>query len=288
MNNYYASEVNADSIKVANENYPNIIQLGDIECLIKINEEGNIVKTGKKLKDLPKIDLLLGGSPCQGISRSKTEGRLNLKDPRSRLFFNYIAIRDWLIENNNPKLKFLLENVKPSIDTLNIMNDVIGTQPYIINSSYFSAQDRLRLYWTNFTVNLDDIKDKNIYIKDILDNSHDEKINSLKDIKYIDSVVWGNNYVKWDTGGKGYYSQQNRARYLNKKINTLPKSNSGDKTRIYLGEYKYRNASVLELERCQTLPDEYTNCINSKPKRRGIIGDGWTVDVIVHILQHLK
>ncbi len=70
-------------------------------------------------------------------------------------------------------------------------------------------------------------------------------------------------------------------------MNTLSKNNGGDKTRIYLGDYKYRNASVLELERLQTLPEGYTSCIKSKGVRRGLIGDGWTVDVIVHILSYM-
>lgn len=285
---YYASEVNEDSIKVTLDNYPDTIQLGSITELIKLDDDGNVLEVSQALKDLPKIDILIGGSPCQGLSRSKTTGKLNLEDPRSKLFFNYVKIKEWLIENNNADLIFLLENVKPDNEALEVMNSTMGCEPYIINSDRFSAQDRLRLYWSNINVDTTNMPDKKITIKDILDENHNEKINNLKDIKYPESIVMSKHYVKWDTSGKGHYSQQNRARYLYGKMNTLAKSNNGDKTRIYLGDYNYRNASVLELERCQTLPDGYTGCIKSKSSRRGMIGDGWTVDVIAYILSYIN
>lgn len=284
INNYYSSEINPDSIKVQLHNYPDIIPLGDITKLIELDDDGKVIKVSNTLKELPKIDVLVGGSPCQGLSRAKTD-RENLEDPRSKLFYHYIHIKDWLIKNNNPDLVYLLENVKPNQETTEIMNEAMGVIPYDINSDLFSAQDRNRLYWTNINVDVAKIEDKNLYIKDILDDNHNEKIYNLKDNEdYYKTVKFGKNVMSWDTSGKGYYSQMNRARYLDVKMNTLPKSNGGDKTRIYLGDYKYRNASVLELERLQTLPEGYTDCGIADSIRRGLIGDGWTVDVITYIL----
>lgn len=94
---------------------------------------------------MPKIDLLLGGSPCQGLSRAK-QNRKNLDDPRSKLFYEYVRIKGWLQKYNNSNLKFILENVKPNHETEKIMTREIGVKPLEINSSLFSAQDRLRLY----------------------------------------------------------------------------------------------------------------------------------------------
>lgn len=285
--NYFASEINEESIQVSLHNYPDIQQLGDITKLIELDDDGNVIKASDALKNLPTIHLLIGGSPCQGLSRSKTD-RENLKDIRSKLFYHYVAIKEWLQIHNNPNLIFLLENVKPGKETQDIMSEKMKIEPLEINSDLFSAQDRLRLYWTNISVDIHNIKDKNLIIKDILDENHNEKIYDLKDNEiYLKTVRFGKNAMSWDTSGKGSYSQQNRARYIDCKMNTLSKSNGGDKTRVYLGDYKYRNASVLELERLQTLPEGYTSCIKSKGARRGLIGDGWTVDVIVHILSYM-
>lgn len=291
ITNYYASEINDDSIKITQNNYPNTIQIGNIEELLKLNEFGEVVLVGEKLKNLPRIDMLIGGSPCQGISRAKS-GKLDLKDKRSKLFFNYIAIRNWIIEYNNPNVVWLLENVVPNNETLEIMNEVTQVKPIYINSASFVAQDRPRLYWTNIPVDEDTLpSDSGITIKDIVQENHGEKIKNLIDDGYYDTIKWGINYIQWDSSGKGYYSQQNRARYQNAKMNTLTKSNGGDKTRIYLGKDSggvyYRNASVEELELLQGLPVGYTSILESKGKRRGIIGDGWTIPVIEWIFSFI-
>lgn len=286
--NYFASEINEESIQVALHNYPDIQQLGDITKLIELDDNGKVARVSDTLKNLPKINIFIGGSPCQGLSRSKTD-RENLKDIRSKLFYHYVAIKEWLQVHNNPDLVFLLENVKPNKETQDIMSEKMKVEPLEINSDLFSAQDRLRLYWTNINVDIHNIKNKNLIIKDILDENHNEKIYDLKDNEeYMKTVRFGKNVMSWDTSGKGSYSQQNRARFIDGKMNTLSKSNGGDKTRIYLGDFKYRNASVLELERLQTLPEGYTSCLKSKGARRGIIGDGWTVDVVAYIFSFIE
>ena len=138
--NYYASEIDKHAIKVTQINYPNTIQLGDI--------------TKIKGKDLPKIDLLIGGSPCQGFSFAGN--KLNFKDPRSKLFFEYVRI----LKECNPKY-FLLENVKMKKESQDIISENMNVEPIEINSSLVSAQNRKRLYWTNVP-NITQPKDKGI------------------------------------------------------------------------------------------------------------------------------
>jgi len=288
IDNYFSSEVNSNAIKVTMDNFPETKQIGDITKLIVLNDDGEVLGVSDTLKNLPKIDLLIGGSPCQGISRSKPI-RENLKDERSKLFYHYVKIKEWLIYNNNKELMFLLENVKPNDETKEIISDEIDVNPLNINSNCFVAQDRERLYWTNINVKVDNLKECDLTINDIIENEQNsEKIKNLRDKpEYLKTIKFGKKYMSWDTSGKGYYSQQNRARFKESKMNTLTKSNGGDKTRIYLGDCKYRNATVTELERFQGLDDGYTDILTAKTIRKGLIGDAWTVDVIVNIFNGL-
>jgi DNA (cytosine-5)-methyltransferase 3A len=276
LDSYFASEINEDSIKVAKYNHPDIIHIGDVT---KLDEEF--------LKTLPKIDLLIGGSPCQGLSKAKS-GRLNLDDPRSKLFFEYVRIRDWLIENNNPNMEYLLENVKPDKDVLELINEVMGVEGIEINSELVSAQRRKRLYWTNIE-GIEQPEPKNIKLKDIIyDNTY--KIVKMDNDELLKTVRFSKNYVKWDTSFKGHYSQANRAYFLDGTMCTVPKSRASSKLNIWLGDNTYRRIHPIEAERLQTLPDNYTSIIDSKNDdvRVGLVGDGWTVDVIVHILSYSK
>lgn len=275
VDTYYASEIHDKSITVAKHNHPNIKQIGDVTL---IREEF--------LKRLPKIDMLIGGSPCQGISKAKSY-RENLEDPRSRLFYEYVRIRDWLLENNNPDLIFLLENVKPNKETEEIMTEEMAVEPININSELVSAQRRERLYWTNIKVK-EQPRDKRILIKDIIyDNTY--KVNKLEE-KLEPTIIHTPNYVKWDTSGKGHYSQQNRAYFLDGKMCTVPKARASSKLNIWLGDNTYRRIHPIEAERLQTLPDNYTKIVATKNDdvRVGLVGDGWTVDVIAHIFSFIN
>lgn len=128
IDKYYAAEIDKHAIAVSQNNYPDIIRLGDVT---KVNG-----------KDLPKIDLLMGGSPCQGFSFAGK--RLNFEDPRSVLFFEFIRI--W--KETNPTW-FLLENVRMDKRSEMVITKELGTYPLVINSNRVSAQNRVRLYWTN-------------------------------------------------------------------------------------------------------------------------------------------
>ena len=273
IDKYYASEINKDSIVVTQHNYPNTIQLGDVAKLID-----------DKLIDLPKIDLLIGGSPCQDLSRAKTKGQ-GLKGDKSKLFFEYIKVLSWLKKNNNSNIKFLLENVRPTKETLHIMSQYMGVEPVEINSVLVSAQRRDRLYWTNINNgNIMQPESKNIKIRDII---YDNTYKTFQDERIEKTKKYTKNYVKWDLSGKGYWSQQDRAYYLDGTMCTLMKTNPSNKLNIYLGEDLYRRCHPIEGERLQTLPDNYTSIISSPNKRLGLVGDGWTVDVVVQIFKYM-
>ena len=154
IDNYYASEIDKDAISVTQFNYPNTIQLGDVRKL-----KGNM---------LPKIDLLIGGSPCQDLSKAKTEGK-GLVGEKSSLFYEYLR----LLNEVKPKY-FLLENVLMKKDYRDIITKELGVNPILINSSLVSAQNRERLYWTNIP-NITIPKDKNILLKDIIKDEHNWK-----------------------------------------------------------------------------------------------------------------
>jgi len=129
--NYYASEIDKHAINVTQTNFPKTIQLGDVEKI--------------KGSDLPKIDLLIGGSPCQGFSVAGQ--KLNFEDPRSKLFFEFVR----LLKECEPKY-FLLENVRMKQEWQNIITELLGVAPIAINSDLFVQQNRPRLYWTNIPV----------------------------------------------------------------------------------------------------------------------------------------
>ena len=149
---YFASEIDKPAIKVTQHNYPNTIQIGDV--------------TQVKGSDLPKIDLLIGGSPCQSFSNAgKGEGF----DGKSGLFWEYVR----LLKEVKPTY-FLLENVKMKKEWQVIISKELGVDPILINSNLVSAQNRERLYWTNIP-NIEKPINKNIFIEDILDETFDEK-----------------------------------------------------------------------------------------------------------------
>ncbi len=151
VNKYYASELDKYAIKVTQANYPDTIQLGDVR--------------GVDPEKLDKIDLVIGGSPCQGFSFSGKQ--LAFDDPRSALFFEYVRILERCKELN-PNVKFLLENVRMKKEYLAVITKLLGVEPVLINSALVSAQNRQRYYWTNIA-GVEQPVDKNIYLKNILE-----------------------------------------------------------------------------------------------------------------------
>ena len=163
VDNYFASEIDKYAIQVAKYNYPNTQHIGDV--------------TKVKESELPKIDLLIGGSPCQGFSFAGKQ--LNFEDPRSKLFFEFVR----LLNECKPKY-FLLENVKMKKEYKDVITEHLGVEPIEINSNLLSAQNRKRIYWTNIP-GVTIPNDKGILLKDIVHENES-----------IDTVLNGN-YAEW-------------------------------------------------------------------------------------------
>ena len=274
---YYASEIDEYAMKISNKNYPEIIQLGDIE---DINRE--------TIKELGHIDLIIGGSPCQGLSSSNVwlkDGEYGVNGTgKSRLFWQYVRILN-LVREINPNVKFLLENVgSASVKDKKVINETLGCIGVAFNSQLLSAQNRNRVYWTNFDFEVPTER-KEIYMQDILEDSVSDKYYLTQ--KMYDCIM--------SPATKGWQSGKME---INLKIArpltaTMHKMHRADTDNYISTEYKpadktnVRRLTPLECERLQTLPDNYTEGI-SDTNRYKCIGNGWTVDVIAHILSYLK
>jgi DNA (cytosine-5)-methyltransferase 3A len=195
VNQYYAAEIDKYAIQVTRKNFPNTIQLGDV--------------TKVKGSDLPKIDLIIGGSPCQGFSFAGKG--LNFEDERSKLFFEFVR----LINECKPKY-FFLENVKMKKEHELVISQYMKVAPIEINSALVSAQNRVRLYWTNINekpyglfgdmvADIPQPKDKGILLKDILESEVAEKFYlSEKMLKWLTkhSEKRGSEFKKLDGNQK--------------------------------------------------------------------------------------
>lgn len=275
---YYASEIDKHSIKVTQSNYPNTVQLGDIT---KINGY-----------DLPKIDLLIGGSPCQSFSSAGT--RLGF-DGKSGLFWEYVRI----LKEVKPKY-FLLENVVMKKEWQDIISDALGVQPVKINSSLVSAQNRERLYWANF--NIEQPEDKNINLHDILETDDYINPSAIRGRKLNKATIIGRRLNS--RGVRDDYNKdipitqclEVRATNTNKSncLTTVEKDNVlttmpiGRHIDAFKNKLPFRYYTLKEYCRLQTIPENYFTGIVSDSQAKKMIGNGWTVDVIVHILGQLN
>lgn len=206
-----------------------------------------------------------------------------------KLFMEYVRAK----KESNPTYFLYENNYRISKSIKNAISKELGVEPLLINSATVSAQNRKRLYWTNIP-NITQPKDKGILVKDIIVN--DDSLIKHFDNRIRNTMIKCNNYIKYDLGGKGHYSQQDRLYFLNKKAPTVPRSRTETKFNVYLGDETYKKTCPIEIERLQTLPDNYTKYgVNNKgetkeipkTKRFEAIGNGWTVDVIAHILNFL-
>ena len=251
IDKYYTCEIDKYSSMVTKLNFPDTIALGDIT---KVNFEM-----------LPKIDFLIGGSPCQDLSFAKGNGK-GLEGERSGLFYKYFEALE-VLRKKNPEIKFLLENVKMKKEYEHRISDLLGVQPIFINSADFSAQNRQRLYWTNIPV------DEWIPCEDKLQDILEDSVTDRDKSHCVDA-----NYFK---GGnlKSYFGKH-RTQLVFTRTNPL----------------QWRKLTVRECEALQTVPRDYTAHgaeVGGKYKkisntrRYHALGNGWTVDVITHLLKGL-
>ena len=327
---YFASEIDKYAIKVAQANYPHTHQLGDVKQVQKsyfINDP---------------IDLLMGGSPCQGFSVAGKQ--LDFNDPRSKLFFEFVRLKESL----KPKY-FLMENVPMKQESQDIITKYLGVKPVTINSSLFSAQNRKRLYWTNIPFDIP-TEDKGIILQDILEagianeamTNQDGKAHCIT-ARYNGAVWWNSiqrkqrtmvqvgeaDNIKGFDSIKRIYSPNGKAptlttmqgghrepkvaigRIVNRRLNEhgvrkdnqldLPFTNQLEvsdtdksnclttftKDNVLVNGMQWRKLTPVECERLQTVPDNYTNHV-SNSQRYKMLGNGWTIDVIAHILRGIK
>ena len=267
---YYASEIDKFAISVAMKNHPDIKQLGDVTKW----REWDI--------DWKSIDLLIGGSPCQGFS--KAGKRLMFDDSRSKLIFCYFDILEH-IKSLNSNVKFLLENVQNK-DYEAIVDEKMGVKRIHINSELFSAQSRPRAYWTNLEIR--DLPTHNdAVISDIIEDGADENEKLYLSKVHLAAFHRSYKFKPGERTGKSrtitlsYYKRPNNVTYI-------PHNNSNAAE-----EYsEYRMLSPVECERLQTLPDGYTAFgaegeIISNTQRYKMLGNGWTVAVIKFLFSEL-
>lgn len=269
VDKYFASEIDKHAIKVTQHNYPDTIQLGDA--------------TKVRAEELPKIDLLIGGSPCQGFSFAGKQ--LNFEDQRSKLFFEYVR----LVRECKPSF-FLLENVKMKKESEKVISEYLGVEPIEINSALVSAQNRRRLYWTNIP-NVQEPDDRLVKIKDVIDDpktliEDNILIRCRKHGYFKERIEKINKIPALVTGNTEYFPL---TKLINEEI-LEEIGKEGVKTvfeeKLKTWSCEFRKLTTLEYEKLQTIPAHYTDCI--KPSRRfHAIGNGWTVDVIAHIFSFL-
>lgn len=260
-NKYYASEIDKHAIKVTQTNFPNTLQLGDVTKW----REWDI--------DWSSIDLLTGGSPCQGFSFAGKQ--LNFDDARSKLFFTYVEVLA-NIKSVNPNIKFMLENVKMKKEHLDVISDYLGVQPTLINSALVSVQNRQRYYWANWDITPP--TDLKISFQDIKENDFEIcKLYKLNKTKSREKM-WSN--------GQGDNSKFSCANVTNKdKVYTLTtKQDRCPNSGLVEFEDFCRFLTREELEQCQNVPKGYTSSLSYNQACK-CLGNGWTVDVIAHIFK---
>lgn len=265
-NKYYASEIADYSIKITQKNYPKTIQIGDMTAI-----------TNEMLDKIGDVDILFSGTPCKSLSICNTGNYSEGLNGSSKLFWDFVRIKNY----TKPKY-FLFENVESMRDSdRDVITKTLGIEPIMINSSLFTAQDRKRYYWTNIPVApLPEKSD--LVLKDIMIANADEKLFYKQDFEFHgwDKKQIATLDIKCHDIGKRVYNP-------NMKCATLTAVTGGYQEKKVYDNNRCRKLTPLEYERLQGMKDNYTEGI-SNSKRYCSCGDGWTIDVIAHILKGLE
>jgi len=269
VDNYFASEIKLHAMKTAMYNFPNTIMEGSV--------------TRVKAKNLPQIDIIIGGSPCQDFSGAN-KNRLGVEGSKSSLFFEYVR----LVKECKPKY-FLLENVRMKKEHQNFISSVLGVEPVVINSSLVSPQLRHRLYWTNIP-NIKQPTDLNLKLNSFLINgySNRDKARALleSDSRPLSTPIkmchryFNTGFTTLVFKSKEHFDNNFKGRSA-KEIDHLI---VGMDLSLY-NDVRYMTKG--EREACQTIPKNYTASL-SENEAACLLGDGWAVDVITHILKNME
>lgn len=311
---YFAAEIKPNAIKVTQHNFPNTIQLGDVR---------NVTGGG-----LPKIDLFIGGSPCQDFSLANKE-RLGLQGTKSGLFFEFLRTKKEL-EKENPNLKYLLENVAMSDKDMELISQYLGTYPVNINSSLVSAQMRNRYYWTNIGQEDFDLfgfryckipqpKDKKIMLKNILEYGYVEMDKSRCILESESRPLKQQHKMAHRFFNSGFTTLvvKDRETYLRvkeaTKIGFVDIGNNEAVDLSYPTSKTRRGRAMKDKSNCLLRNNQYFvfqdgdlryftqtelerlqtvpegyTSILKRNDAACLLGDGWTIDVISHIFSFMK
>jgi len=278
VDEYFASEIDKHAIKVTKSNFPNTKHIGDVRLV--------------KSVDLPKIDLLMGGSPCQGFSFSGKQ--LNFEDPRSKLFFEFVR----LLKETNPKY-WLLENVVMKQEYQDVISEYLGVAPIKINSALTSAQNRVRLYWANFEIT--EPTDKGIILESILEHTEFVGPGAIRGRRLNKASILGR---RLDDRGKrqDYNKEIPITQCLEVRATNTDKSNClttvakdtvltpmpiGRHPDAFNKKLPYRNYTKIERCRLMNLPDDYCDEISLNQTVKAT-GNGWDVGMIAHIFKEMN
>lgn len=275
--NYFASEIDKHAIKVTQHNHPNTKQIGDVT---KVNAN-----------DLPKIDLLMGGSPCQGFSFSGKQ--LNFEDPRSKLFFEFVR----LVKECKPKY-WLLENVVMKQEYQDVISKYLGVEPVKLNSALTSAQNRVRLYWANFEIT--EPTDQRIKLEDVLEDTEMIGPSAIRGRRLNKATILGR--ILDERGKRQDYDKtvpitqclEVRATNRDKsnclttvaKDTVLTTMEIGRHPDAFNRKLPYRNYTAVERCRLMNLPDNYCEIISLNQTVKAT-GNGWDVGMIEHIFKNI-
>lgn len=262
VDRYVAYEIEPSAIKISKKNYPQIEHCGDVMTADFTQYKG--------------FDLLIGGSPCQSLSIVQSQTRQHL-DGKSKLFFEFVRAK----EEMQPKY-FLFENVASmNEESKQAISNCLGCKPIFIDSGDFSAQERPRYYWTNIPV-LPYWVASELVLGDILENEVDKKY-------FYDFPLLNVDLTKQVCATMEHNNHEMHKRVFNPsfKCHTLTCVSGGNQQKKVYINGRARKLTPLEYERLQTLPDNYTAGV-ADGHRYTACGNGWTVDVIAHILTSIK
>jgi hypothetical protein len=289
VDEYYASEIKPIAIKVTRENYPETIQIGDVN---KVSYKDGVLYTENGDFNVGHIDLLAFGSPCNSFSISmKTDMRIGLEDKmRSGLFLEAYRI----LKEVQPTY-FFLENVKSmKNEDRDFITKCMGVDPIMIDGALVGPAYRRRYYWTNIS-NLTQPKDKGITLQSILTDGYTDR-QKARNLLVSDSrplttpVKMFHRYYSTGFSTVIFKDEQHYKdcvaeyeRIISGKRKVTAKELDNYDGHIFDG-VRYLNQE--EIEKCHCVPQGYTKCL-TRNQAADVVGDGWQVDVIAHIFNNI-